>query len=983
MSTFEDFGFGMTISPSALAVFLGLAGTGQISLRLERDGLRVFREAGEEFVPFEKMEDLCLRRHLLSASLSVHLKGGALITAEWLSKTKATAFHQESQSRHSAYRDRCLADELEARAPDVVALGEQICLATSGSHYLRYSVCQSLLTEVQRLAHLLKAKPDPLATCVELRSSMDLIASFVSAPEDARQNCNRRFVQAELASFREFFDLIEAHPLTAAQRSAVVSGEDNTLVIAGAGSGKTSVIIAKAGYLVKRGICKAEQILLLAYSHDATQEIEARLKGRVSANLKAATFHSLGLEIIAQVQNDKPSVAAEASDPLKMRQLLQTIVAELQKRPEFAALCRKYFGSHLVPYRNIFDFRSLGEYWSYLQAHEIRSLQGDTVKSLEELEIANFLFLNGIKYEYERPYRVRTATTAKRQYQPDFTILEPEIYVEHFCLNKQQRPPSFIDAKEYLDGVKWKQELHAQEKTKLIQTFSNQKADGILLTELERQLREAGVTFNPIPAADMFKKLAELGTLDRFTGLVATVLNHFKSNLHTMETIGTRASRCPDKARVEAFLKIFEAIFAEYQDRLRFSGQVDFNDMIAKATQYVEAGRYQSQFEYILVDEFQDIAVGRARLLKALARQNKKARLFCVGDDWQAIYRFAGSDIAIMRNFAQEFGHYDPHTLDRTFRYNNQINDLSSKFIQKNGKQIPKSLTPNSVADTTSVWMHRIENSIEGVLREILTQVVERTKAKPASVLMLGRYNHLAPSCLNLLAHEFPTLSLKFLTVHRSKGLEADYVIILGLAAGRFGFPTEIADDPILDMVLSEPEEFPHAEERRLFYVGLTRAKTAVHLVVDASRPSIFVNELLSGGYKLGINGMTGTIQHFCPLCKTGMVIPRNTATGREYYACTHVPFCEYSPPRCPKCEKGFVLHAENGVAPTCTNTECGRVAQLCPSCSVGIQIQRNGPYGPFLGCSRYPNCTYKARLSGTASPAVGERRHHPHPHHH
>src|ERR1019366_4078913 len=162
-----------------------------------------------------------------------------------------------------------------------------------------------------------------------------------------------------------------------------------------------------------------------------------------------------------------------------------------------------------------------------------------------------------------------------------------------------------------------------------------------------------------------------------------------------------------------AFLRIFEAVFAAYQARLRSSGQVDFDDMIATATQYVEAGQYRSAFAYILVDEFQDISNGRARLLKALSRQNAGARLFCVGDDWQAIYRFAGSDISLMRNFKREFGHSDLHCLDRTFRYNNQINDLSSKFILKNPKQIPKSLTPNCSTISPCIWIHRIESLSE------------------------------------------------------------------------------------------------------------------------------------------------------------------------------------------------------------------------------------------------------------------------------
>ena len=952
----------MRISPSALAVFFGRAGESPISFQLEEDGVRVLRKTGEEFISFERVEEPLLERHLFWASVFLCLKGGTFLTARGFSKAAATAFYQESLNKQAAYRERCLANELLARSPAIIALAAQIREATSGSRYLRYRGCEALLTQIKRFDDLLKVRQDRLPSTGELRTCVDLIAKFASSPETARQNCNRQFAVNEKERFREFFDRIEAHPLTDAQRSAVVTDEDNTLVIAGAGSGKTSVIVAKAAYLVKREVCKPEQILLLAFNRAAKDEIEKRLEERVGVNLKAATFHSLGLEIIASVEGKKPSVAVEASDHLKMLSLLKDIMADLQGKPEFAELIKTFFGYHLVPYRDLFDFRSEGDYWAYLQAHEVRSLQGDVVKSLEELEIANFLFLNGIRYEYERPYRVDTATAVRRQYQPDFTVLEPEVYIEHFALNKDLRPPYFINEKEYLDGVKWKRQLHAQQGTTLIETYSHQRQDGTLLTELERKLRAAGVKFTPIPPASMFKKLAELGAIDRFTGLLATVLHHFKSNLHTVQSAQARVKASADSNRIAAFLRIFEAVFAAYQARLRNAGQLDFDDMIANATRYVEAGQYRSAFEYILVDEFQDISIGRARLLGALLRQTADSHLFGVGDDWQAIYRFAGSDISLMRNFERQFGHCDLHRLDRTFRYNNQINDLSSKFILKNPKQIPKSLAPNSSTDSICVWINRTESPSEQVVREILRQVAGQSRGERASVLMLGRYNHLEPTGLNQLTLEFPSLSIEYLTIHRSKGLEADYVIILGLEAGKFGFPSEIENDPILDLVLTEPEEFPDAEERRLFYVGITRARRAVHLVAPLVRTSAFVQELISDGYNVAINGKAEEAQTLCPLCKTGIIVPRKA--NRESYACSHAPFCKYSPPRCPKCKEGFMLSADHGAPPMCTNSRCGNVGQLCPTCKVGLQVLRKGPYGQFLGCSRYPDCEFKSRIA-------------------
>jgi DNA helicase-4 len=330
--------------------------------------------------------------------------------------------------------------------------------------------------------------------------------------------------------------------------------------------------------------------------------------------------------------------------------------------------------------------------------------------------------------------------------------------------------------------------------------------------------------------------------------------------------------------------------------------------------------------------------------------------------DWQAIYRFTGSDISLMRNFEREFGHSDLHRLDRTFRYNNQINDLSSKFILKNPKQIPKSLTPNSSTDSNCVWIHQTESPKEEVVRRILHEVAGQCGGKGASVLMLGRFNHLAPTSMSELAREFPGLSMKYLTIHRSKGLEADYVIILGLESGKLGFPSRITDDPLLELVLSEPEGFRDAEERRLFYVAVTRARKAVHLVAPPIRSSTFVQELVSDGYNVAVNGKAEVVQMACPLCETGIIVPREA--NREAYVCSHSPYCTYTPPLCPKCKQGFMLGAGDGAAPRCTNPRCGNVGQWCPSCKAGLQVVRRGPWGQFLGCSRYPDCTQKTSIA-------------------
>jgi DNA helicase-4 len=166
--------------------------------------------------------------------------------------------------------------------------------------------------------------------------------------------------------------------------------------------------------------------------------------------------------------------------------------------------------------------------------------------------------------------------------------------------------------------------------------------------------------------------------------LTGTFLNHFKGGGHRLDDLRAKARRQGDKnQRAAAFLELFEAVYERYESRLRATNEIDFNDMILLAADHVASGRYRSEYRCILVDEFQDISAGRAKLIKALKDQGKGHRLFCVGDDWQAIYRFAGSDIALMRDFEEHFGPSQTVALDRTFRCNDGINALATRFRKR------------------------------------------------------------------------------------------------------------------------------------------------------------------------------------------------------------------------------------------------------------------------------------------------------------
>ena len=737
-------------------------------------------------------------------------------------------------------------------------------------------------------------------------------------------------------------------------------------MVAAAGSGKTSVIVAKAGWLVRRGYRRPSELLLLAFARDARNELQERIRGRLGdevANcVTVRTFHSLGMSIIGEAEGRRPALARVAEDHRALLHLLKDIVAGLLADRELSARLLDWFEGKFAPYRSQQECRSWGEYWDYIRRYDIRSLKGEKVKSFEECEIANYLYLHGVPYEYEAPYEHDTATPEKRQYRPDFRLLREGIYIEHFGIDAQGRTARFVERNKYLEDMGWKRRLHERNGTVLIETFSHERASGKLIRDLARKLSARGVSLSPIPQDEVFAVLEQQGRIDPFMRLLATFLHHFKGGQLSFREVARRARGLGDRLRAEAFLAVFRPIFERYQETLSNRGEIDFHDMIGEATEHVEAGRFRSPFGYILVDEFQDISPGRARLLKALLNQSPAAQLFAVGDDWQAIYRFGGSDIAVMREFSEHFGDSERIDLQTTFRCSEPIASAATRFVLANPAQIRKKVRSTRQEEGPCVYVGLSGDQGLSLLSEALGRVAEDAARHEggSSVLLLGRYRHMRPGNLSGLARQHPRLRLSYMTVHGSKGLQADYVVVLGLCTGRHGFPTEIADDPLLDLVLSAPEKHPNAEERRLFYVALTRARRHAFVLADGGPPSPFVLELINGNYDVAVFGRLPEKETPCPRCVRGHLVRReNTRNKGAFYGCSNWPYCEHRQPPCPACGRGLPVEADGGFR--CR--DCGQLMEACPACG-GLLQTRMGKYGRFLGCSNWPTCDYTRNIA-------------------
>lgn len=795
-------------------------------------------------------------------------------------------------------------------------------------------------------------------------TARDALTAFVrlhDAPDVAAESHNTAFVAREMRECAGLFDHIESAPLTRAQRLAAITNEDNTLVVAGAGTGKTSVVVARVGYLVRRLAVPPDQILVLAFNSAAAEELRQRIRSRVGADVVVQTFHSLGLSILGNHLGHKPSLSRLAEDDVAMAFVTET-VRRLLSDPQWTALVTRYFVEYQSPCRGPEEFATPHAHIAYLKGAGIVSLRGEQVRSHEECTIANWLFVNGIEYVYERPYEHDVADSKHRQYLPDFFLVESGVYLEHFGVDRNGDTAPYIDREKYQQGMAWKRRTHAKYRTRLVETYSYDRMEGALLERLAVRLTAVGVHPQPRPLDELLPVYEERGAPSRLAQIVTTFLRHFKER---QLDLGLLKAASPDP-RTRCFLEICEHVYQLYQQRLTDEHAIDFQDMIRLAGDLVERGHARMSYSHFMVDEFQDLSHGRARLLSSLLAQTPDRRLSCVGDDWQSIYRFAGSDISFMTKFAEHFGYTSTVMLDETFRFGQALVEVSSRFICQNPAQLRKairsarpSLGSPVVICANSRPLERdpqaYRDAVATDIRTVLEAIDQQcSDAKSVRVCLLGRYNHNLPtSDPQSLARGLPRLAIEFRTVHRAKGLEADFIVVLDLNSGKYGFPSEIVDDPLFSLILATPDEYANAEERRLFYVALTRARRRVYVLTRESQRSVFVEELLGPSYSslVEADGSLGS-RVPCTVCGGVLVQRVNAKSGEAFWGCADYPYCNGSSKVCAVCQRGALVL--DGLMFRCSNLGCKNQAEICPKCRQGSLVERSNRQdgSRFLGCS-------------------------------
>ncbi|MBK9256587.1 MAG: UvrD-helicase domain-containing protein [Saprospiraceae bacterium] len=792
-------------------------------------------------------------------------------------------------------------------------------------------------TEQTSLFNEIKGKPfDFINLSNEEVNSIKTFTEYFNNAATLRNDFNKNFVKEELKTYSKFFDNIEGRKLDIQQRTAVVTDEDNNIVIAGAGSGKTTTIVGKVNYVLERYKVRPEEILLISFTNKSATTLAERID---IEGVEAKTFHKFGKDIIVEVEGRQPSIFEEA----QFKPLLTRYFSELIKNEIYLQLVTEYFTNFLKPAKSQFEFENQGDYIQYIKDQNFKSYKlkevpvngkktykMEVVKSIEECKIANFLLFNGVNYEYEFPYEHDTATEAFRQYKPDFTVMQngKKIYIEHFGISRNGNVPNWFTAdgtrsasEKYRDDMEWKRNTHRQNGTILIESYSFEMTEGILFENLTNNLKSAGVILKPKSTEEIWKIISEAAKdeINSFITLFGTFITLMKSNNYSINDVINRNKQTQDKFyrdRNSLFIEIIKPIFERYENHLKERNEIDFSDMINKASKHIASGKHKRKINYVIIDEFQDISIGRYQLVKAIKTSNPSCKLFCVGDDWQSIYRFSGSDIALFKEFENYFGFTVKSKIETTYRFHNPLISLSSEFIQKNPNQAKKELKGISSRKETDYKIHYsiTENQDDTLaVQKIFNELLEFDhQIENKEIIILGRYgfdidrikneksvfqidktNEIISYSIKTEEGEIKRLKAQFMTVHKAKGLEGDIIIVLNCNSGKFGFPSEMSDDQVLNLLLSEADQFENGEERRLFYVAMTRAKEKVYFVTDSSYKSKFIAELeVESGQSPNKK---------CPTCKTADVVLRKSGKSKngntyKFFGCTNYLYgCDYT----------------------------------------------------------------------------------------
>lgn len=657
------------------------------------------------------------------------------------------------------------------------------------------------------------------------------------------------------------------------QCEAVVSDENRLLVLAGAGSGKTKTLLQKIIYLIEEKGVSPANILAITFTKNATNEMIDRLiisadttgkyeivlfdkhlskiekdkerfiqqkKYKWIDSLTVRTFHSFcysilrnygvnefdnKFKIIGDEKRDEEDELSKHVAPETVFEVVHKLLIEQCEDTEYLLQLKRYILDYIIDKIHIENNHKNnipkdGKYFT--------TLDGTKVRSKSEQYIADWFYRHSIKYEYEPLLNVKDFS-----FHPDFFIPDANLYIEH------------VSDKSY--STVEKEEQFQKGNLLLVKTYESMTKDSVLFNHtLDKVVK------NRLPSN--YHKTVSLTYKEEFNCYhedvkdfvtqIMRVTDMIKVENIDLNTVLTNA-RKDQHERVRNFYELAIPIVKKYNEYCVNKSFLDFNDLISRSTSLFQnhsdiANKYKSKYQYILVDEFQDVNNLQVELIKLLLTE--QTQLFCVGDDWQSIYGFRGSNVSYIINFENHFPNSKVVKLNLNYRSTQNIVGASNEVISHNKFKVDKEIHASKNSE------HKIVvyagNNEEDNLQFCLDKVRELLKEGFTNddIMFLYRRSKMYSPYFFRFKNEGVRVQNK--TIHGAKGLEAKVVFILGLIEGYGGFPDIWLEDRIFQVIKKANHDLLLEEERRLFYVAITRAKDKLFLITEKGNESSFLKEI-------------------------------------------------------------------------------------------------------------------------------------------
>lgn len=703
---------------------------------------------------------------------------------------------------------------------------------------------------------------------------------------------NDKFIKNKLFEYRKYFDNMfkEIDPnivLDEEQRRAILIDEDYSLVIAGAGSGKTTTIAAKVKYLIEKCGVDPKEIILLSFTNRAASELDERINFDFKLGVEVLTFHKLGLKFIRELYNSPIQIIGSSTAyKVVVDYVKNYIFPNKDKLREMIDLFEEYVFFD----EEVFKFQNFNDYFDYyakkrlkelkdsnklqnfindrIKSREknLRGINGEQLKSIGEVKIANYLYKNSIDYKYEQVYPYKTLN-GNRSYSPDFTIFDFDkiFYLEYYGMTeyRENGKYSLDDIKYYNNLILKKRELHKKYGTDLIEIYSNYSNNKNYLEVLREELEKRNILIQKRSDEEIYYRLMYTSQelhFYQFVFIVIKFIEQFKGLNYEESNFDFLKSKTNDVLMIKQ-LEFIKPIYKHYEDFLRSKKLIDFNDMINYAYRGmsdVQKKKRYLKYSYVFVDEYQDISLTRYQFIKRIS-DIFDAKIIAVGDDWQSIFSFSGSEISLFTNFSESMGYGEMTKIINTYRNSQELIDLAGEFVSKNTLLFKKELKSNKRLEKPVEIIYYNENKVDSlgyVVDKIIGTIYQDNPE--SKILILGRYNDDIEKLVEksnlfgmenaqkVISKNYEKANITFLTVHASKGLGYDQVILINVLDSIYGFPSKVKDNPLISILKNEnvQENVDYPEERRLFYVALTRTKNKIYIVAPQFRTSEFIHEI-------------------------------------------------------------------------------------------------------------------------------------------